>query len=137
MSTVSAQVARQVGARARFRCEYCHTPQVITGQTFHVEHILPKARGGQSSLDNLCLACPRCNLHKQDLIAAVDPRTQRRTRLFNPRLDEWDEHFRWSVDMTRIIGRTPIGRATVMQLVFNAPTIKFARQMWVLLRLLP
>ena len=137
MSTVSAQVARQVGERARFRCEYCHTPQVITGQTFHVEHILPKAHGGQSNLDNLCLACPRCNLHKQDLITAVDPRTHRRIRLFNPRQDEWDEHFRWSANITRIIGRTAIGRVTVMQLAFNAPTIMFARQMWRLLRLLP
>lgn len=137
MSTVSAHVARQVGERAHYRCEYCHTPQIITGQTFHVEHILPKARGGQSNVDNLCLACPRCNLHKQDLLSAVDPRTQRRTRLFNPRLDEWDEHFRWSVDVTHIIGRTPIGRATVLQLAFNTPTIRSARQMWVLLRLLP
>ena len=133
MSNISTQVAE----RAHHRCEYCHTPQVITGQTFHVEHIVPRAHGGLSTLKNLCLACPRCNLHKQDLIEALDPRTGRRVRLFDPRQDVWEIHFRWSLNLTRIIGRTAIGRATVVQLSFNSPSMLFARQMWVLLRLLP
>jgi len=137
MSTVSPQVARKVAERARFRCEYCHTPQMITGQTFHIEHILPRSQGGQSDLHNLCLACPRCNLHKQDLIAAIDPRTNRHARLFDPRQDDWDKHFRWSSALTRVIGRTSIGRATVVRLSFNSPVMILARQMWVLLRLLP
>ena len=137
MSNVSPHIARTVAERARFRCEYCHTPQMITGQTFHVEHILPRSQGGQSGFNNLCFACPRCNLHKQDFTAAVDPRTNYQVRLFDPRNDDWEKHFRWSPSLTRIIGRTSIGRATVVQLSFNSPAMISARQMWVLLRLLP
>ena len=33
--------------------------------------------------------------------------------LFNPRLQNWFEHFAWSEDGLRIQGRTAIGRATV------------------------
>ena len=35
-------------------------------------------------------------------------------RLFDPRRQRWSEHFAWSDDGTRVIGRTPCGRATVL-----------------------
>ena len=36
--------------------------------------------------------------------------------LFNPRMQNWVEHFAWSADGIRILGRTSIGRATVAAL---------------------
>jgi len=39
--------------------------------------------------------------------------------LFNPRLDNWQDHFRWSHDCTRIIGHTAFGRATLKALRLN------------------
>lgn len=39
------------------------------------------------------------------------------TRLFNPRADDWDEHFVWMG--VEIHGLTPIGRVTVNVLDFN------------------
>jgi len=39
--------------------------------------------------------------------------------LFNPRLQKWPDHFRWSEDNLRVIGRTPTGRATVRALRMN------------------
>jgi hypothetical protein len=134
---VSTRLAEQVAARAGRRCEYCHTPMAITAQAFHADHILPTARGGLTRLDNLCLACPHCNLHKGDQTAARDARTKQLSPLFNPRTQRWNAHFRWSVDYRRLIGRTAAGRATVAALDFNTPLHMRARQMWALLDLIP
>jgi len=137
MTTVPLHLRRQVAERAGYRCEYCRTPQIVTAQTFHVDHIIPRSQGGPSSLDNLCYACPRCNLHRGDRVSGIDPRTGREVRLFHPRQDTWEEHFRWSPTFRRIIGRTPGGRATVALLQLNAPSLVRAREIWVLLKLLP
>jgi len=44
---------RYVEARAAGRCAYCRMHQSLQGATFHVEHVVPQARGGHSQLDNL------------------------------------------------------------------------------------
>jgi 5-methylcytosine-specific restriction endonuclease McrA len=137
MSSISSTLARRVAERAGFRCEYCRSPQAITGQTFHADHIVPRAKSGLTVLDNLCLACPRCNLHKQDRMSGIDPRTRRRVALFHPRQDDWDTHFRWSINYIRLIGRTATGRATISTLQLNGVVLMRARRMWVLLKLLP
>jgi hypothetical protein len=134
---VSVRLTEQVAARGGQRCEYCHTPYAITAQAFHADHILPSARGGRTVLDNLCLACPHCNLHKSDQVDAVDPRTQRRVPLFNPRTQLWDNHFRWSPSYQRLIGRTATGHATVVALDLNTRVLMRARLMWALLDLIP
>ena len=43
-------------------CAYCG----IVLQDYHVDHIVPLARGGGNGPDNICLACPACNLNKKD-----------------------------------------------------------------------
>jgi hypothetical protein len=93
--------------------------QSLQGGTFHVEHIIPQSRGGQSQLDNLAWACPSCNLHKANRVASVDLETGNEVPLFNPRADNWTAHFRW--DDYRVVGQTPIGRATVAALDLNHP----------------
>ena len=130
-------LTRQVAERAHYRCEYCHTPQVVTAQTFHVDHIVPQALGGQTRLENLCYACPHCNLCKSDRIQAPDPRTGRLARLFNPRADRWDDHLRWSPTYTRLMPRTAIARATVTTLDLNADVFITARKLWLVLGLIP
>ena len=37
------------------------------GMPLEVEHILPMIAGGETTEDNLCLACPRCNRYKGTL----------------------------------------------------------------------
>ena len=108
---------REVRKRARERCEYCRMTQEIQGAEFHVEHIVPRARKGLDELDNLALACPSCNLRKSDRAEHADPRTGRPERLYHPRNDRWSEHFRF--EGLRIVGRTPVGRATVAALDLN------------------
>jgi hypothetical protein len=91
--------------------------QSLQGATFHVEHIIPRSRGGQTQLDNLAWACPSCNLHKANRVEVIDADTGNQVPLFNPRLDNWQAHFRW--DGYRVVGHTPTGRATIAALDLN------------------
>jgi hypothetical protein len=121
-----AETVRQVEARAAGRCEYCRMHQALQGATFHVEHIVPKSRGGRSEMDNLAWACPACNLHKSDRTEATDPESGTGVQLFNPRLQPWDEHFRW--EGYRVIGRKAVGRAAIHLLDLNHPRRMLIRQ---------
>lgn len=112
-----AETARLVETRAGSRCEYCRMHQSLQGATFHVEHIIPKAKGGASDPSNYAWCCPSCNLHKSDRTRVIDPADSKSVPLFNPRKDSWSEHFQW--DGYRVAGKTSVGRATVAALVLN------------------
>ena len=49
----------------------------------------------------------------------MDPTTGELTRLFTPRTDTWNQHFR--LQAGRIIGLTPVGRTTVSVLNMHRP----------------
>src|ERR1700761_7461716 len=104
--------------RAGSRCEYCLLAQSVlpVGQ-FHVEHIVARRHGGGDEPENLALSCNRCNWNKGTNLSAIDADSGLVVRLFNPRTDAWDEHFR--LDTARIVGRTPIRRATAQLLDMN------------------
>ena len=123
--------------RARSRCEYCHAPQRICGYQFHLDHVLPFARGGSDGLENRALACASCNLAKTDRVAGPDPVTGTTVALFDPRAQVGEEHFRWHEDRTTLVGLTPAGRATVLVVDANNPFRLEARRLWFLLGLLP
>ena len=108
-----------VRRRAQNRCEYCLLPQAYSELTHHIEHIVAKQHGGGDDIDNLALACHRCNLRKGPNLTGVDPLTGELVHLFHPRRDRWTEHF--SLQDVRIVGITPIGRATVHLLSLNDP----------------
>lgn len=131
MSRVSAATKRRVRRRARGLCEYRRSSPELTGHEFTVDHAIPEARGGKGLFGNLCWCCFWCNSYKQARIQAVDPRTARNVSLFNPRTDEWEEHFRWSRDGTRILGRSAQGRATIEAIRLNRPLLVRARRIWV------
>lgn len=48
--------------RDGFRCQYCHW----TGPSTHLtlDHLLPTAKGGKTSWDNIVTACKTCNMKK-------------------------------------------------------------------------
>ncbi len=91
--------------------------QSLQGATFHVEHIIPRSLGGRSEMDNLAWACPSCNLHKSDRIEVAVGEEAEIVSLFNPRRDEWTDHFCW--EGYRLIGLTRIGRVTIEALLLN------------------
>lgn len=96
----------------------------------HVEHVFPAMLGGPATLDNLALACARCNLHKGTRTRQRDPVSGRMLQLFNPRTQKWSRHFAWSADSARILGLTRCGRATIIALNLNHPTIVISRNLW-------
>ncbi len=124
-------VRERVAADARYRCGYCQTQQAVTGMPLHIEHIIPKAAGGSSEIENLWMACPLCNNYKGTQTHTTDPASGERVPLFNPRTQDWHAHFRWSDDGAEVIGLTPIGRATVVALKLNRDTLRRARRRWV------
>ncbi len=113
---------RRVGERARWRCEYCLSPAAFSTQPFDVDHVLPRSKGGLTTLDNLALSCG-CNSYKGDRTHARDLGTGRSVSLFHPRRQRWSRHFAWSEDFLRIVGRTARGRATVDALHMNRPEL--------------
>ena len=132
MPYIPVEVERRVRAAAGNRCGYCLSPQHLLMARLEIEHIFPSAKGGSDDEPNLWLACPLCNAHKSDKTQATDPETGALVALFNPRLQVWFEHFRWSADGLRIIGLTPIGRATVIALhLADDPDALTVRGYWV------
>jgi len=105
--------------RAKGKCEYCQCWAHNSTYTFCVDHIIPISKNGQTILINLAYACYGCNGFKLDKTIAIDPKTQQEIRLFNPRTDNWHEHFKWSDDSLQMIGLTAIGRATIDCLKLN------------------
>lgn len=103
----------------------------MSGIPLTVEHIIPKARGGNDDDENLWLSCRLCNEKKGISINAIDPETGDTVALFNPRTQTWADHFSWSADGIRIIPKTAIGRMTVDMLSLNDELRVRSRALWV------
>jgi 5-methylcytosine-specific restriction endonuclease McrA len=84
MSTVPKRLRKAVVERAAQRCEYCQLSQLGQEATFHLDHILPQYDGGETTLENLALACVSCSLRKESRRCAVDPQTKRLVPFFHP-----------------------------------------------------
>jgi hypothetical protein len=98
-----------------------------------IEHTIPLAKGGSDDEANLRLACPICNGHKSDKTEAPDPESGLTVPLFHPGTQVWSEHFQWTGDGLRIVGKTMIGRATVIALhLSDDPDALVVRSYWVL-----
>jgi len=121
---------RFVERRAGERCEYCHAPQILANSPFHIEHIHPISRGGADDITNLALGGNACNLAKGARTGAADAATDGTIPLFHPRLHRWNEHFVWDTDCVILIGRTPIGAATIVALNMNGFRQTRARPFW-------
>lgn len=128
---IPIELRRQVTTDARHRCGYCMTTTKIIGRPMVIDHLSPEAKGGTTERDNLWLACRRCNEFKGTRTHAVDPLTDEKVALFNPRWQSWSIHFVWGERGVQIMGLTAVGRATVVALRLNNPEIIGARTLWV------
>ena len=108
-----------VRRRARFRCEYCLLPEALVSTPFQFDHIIAQSHGGLTTTDNLALACFHCNNFKGPNLAGLDPDTGQIVRLFHPRQDAREDHFRWNGE--QLAGLTAVGRATIRTLRLNHP----------------
>jgi hypothetical protein len=90
---ISAALREQVRERAGERCEYCLLAEVQAFFPHEPDHIIAQKHGGESTLENLAIACFDCNRFKGSDIASVDAVTSELLLLFNPRRQRWNEHF--------------------------------------------
>lgn len=132
-ASVSAGLREQIQRADRDICCYCRTSVANSGIPLSFDHIVPRAAGGMTTFENVCLCCRPCNEFKSNLAEAVDPLTGERAALFHPRRQVWAEHFNWSADASRIEGRTAAGRATVVALRLNRSLLVAARRRWMIL----
>jgi 5-methylcytosine-specific restriction endonuclease McrA len=94
--------------RDSFSCQYCEARRVTQELTF--DHVVPRAKGGCTSWDNVVTACGPCNLRKGSkmprecgMIPRVEPRRptsyelQDRGRHFPPNYlhESWRDFLYW------------------------------------------
>jgi hypothetical protein len=115
---IPVAIRRAVYERAHHCCEYCRNQTKYVGP-FSFDHVEPLSKGGETTFENLALACAVCNSYKAALTQTFDPATNEFVSLFNPRTQRWQDHFAWSEDTTLVIGLTPVGRATIGALRLN------------------
>lgn len=102
---------------AAFRCEYCRRLEADSFIKFQIDHIISRKHRGQTILENLAFSCSICNGNKGSNIGTILQDGATFVRLFNPRTDNWHDHFEVSEGM--ILSKTEIGEATVLTLEFN------------------
>lgn len=51
-------------ALRRVKCYWCKHP--VSPSVCHGDHIIPLAKGGAHTIENLCISCGDCNRHKHD-----------------------------------------------------------------------
>lgn len=128
---ISADLRDLVAKEAEHRCGYCLTAEWIVGSPMEFDHIIPESLGGPTEQENLWLACSQCNHRKSNRIKGIDPTSGKTVRLFNPRRDAWNDHFKWAEGGELIVALTATGRATVAALDMNRPPIVIARRLWI------
>ncbi|MFN0019984.1 MAG: HNH endonuclease [Pirellulaceae bacterium] len=98
--------------------------------TFHLEHVVPRSRGGKSTLGNLALSCPGCNLAKSERVSGNDDHGEIQPlfspRDFQPWLLGWHLHFELDLEQGIIVPRSAIGEATINTLRMNDALRVFA-----------
>ena len=73
MPSIPTNVKKEVEKRAQGYCEYCKSQSAFSPDSFSIEHIIPRSKGGNTELDNLALACQGCNNAKYNHIEGLDP----------------------------------------------------------------
>lgn len=114
---IPESIRHAVAKRSGFRCEYCLRPESDSFLRFHSDHIIGRKHGGKTVLENLAYTCPVCNNYKGTDLATLLENEEVLVRLFNPRKQNWVEHF--EVNNGEIVPLTPVGAATVKILKLN------------------
>jgi hypothetical protein len=61
-NAITPETRRAVIARDGLECRYCGSFVPVP----HLDHVMPRSRGGQHTADNLVVSCKPCNTAKKD-----------------------------------------------------------------------
>ena len=114
---IPENMRKAVALRANNRCEYCRIHKDDQFFFFQIDHIISLKHGGLTELKNLANACSFCNQFKGTNLGTYLFGSKRLVRLFNPRLDKWNDHF--EINHGEILAKTRIGAATIKVLEMN------------------
>jgi len=118
---IPAKVRRQVAMRANFMCEYCLMPDdPSSGYYKHqIDHIISLKHRGTNGTGNLAYCCFHCNSCKGPDVGSIYDKTGLFVGFFNPRTQNWSDHF----DLLNFVIEpiTATGWVTAMMLQFNTP----------------
>lgn len=123
---IPVALRRLVEKRAKQRCEYCQLPAGVAFFPHEVDHVIAEKHGGTTEEGNLAYTCWRCNRYKGSDLGSFDPQTGAFSFLFNPRNQQWLEHFKFENIM--LVGMTPEGRTTTKLLQLNSEARCLERQ---------
>lgn len=59
---ISTFIRRNVIERDGYHCVYCD--EDLTNGEIHLDHVIPEAKGGPTTIDNLQVTCRKCNIAK-------------------------------------------------------------------------
>ena len=116
---MNRELRELVWSRAGGCCEYCRMPQSLDPLPFEVDHVIATQHHGETTADNLCVACFACNRRKGPNLAGRNELTGALVPLFHHRNDEWETHFLWHGPT--LIGKTTVGQVTIDVLAINLP----------------
>ena len=117
VTRISAALRRLIEDRAQGRCEYCLLPSGVAFFPHEIDHVIAEKHGGATDAANLAFTCWRCNRHKGSDLGSFDPVTGAFSMLFNPRAQQWSDHFALREGL--LVGLTPEGRTTALLLQLN------------------
>ena len=115
---MDARLRQLVRQRANNYCEYCGLSQDSEPLPFHIEHIIPRQhrrKRFRRKISRWPVITAICI--KAQTFPGLIQKTRKLTRLFHPRLDDWDEHFKNRDG--EISGLSAIGRTTAALLRMN------------------
>ena len=115
---IPVAIRRLVRERADQACEYCLIHEVDALLPHEPDHIIALKHRGETTESNLAWTCFTCNRSKSSDLGSIDVESNKLVRLFNPRIDRWEDHFKLDRN-GRIEPITDVGRVTEFLLKLN------------------
>lgn len=77
---IDDKLRQRVLKRDGYRCRYCGS----TKKPFHLDHVYPVSKGGETTYDNLVTSCQNCNLGKHDKVGIWPNPLEKRENINTP-----------------------------------------------------
>lgn len=117
---ISENLRAEVELLANGFCEYCRIAIEDTYFGGEIDHIISIKHRGLTESENLALACQPCNRSKGSDLGSISEISKTLVRFFNPRTDDWNEHFRVNSN-GELEPLTEIGEVTTFIFGLNEP----------------